>query len=130
MDQTRTGALIRTLRQQKHLTQRQLADTIGVSDKAVSKWERGCGAPDISLLPRLSQALGTSAEALLRGDLEENDLSNGNMKRVRVFFEWFAAAMRSPFAGYERAVSSFVGLPPDNPPAERTEIRLDRKSVV
>lgn len=41
MDQTRTGALIRTLRQQKHLTQRQLADTIGVSDKAVSKWERG-----------------------------------------------------------------------------------------
>lgn len=51
MDQTRTGALIRTLRQQKHLTQRQLADTIGVSDKAVSKWERGCGAPDISLLP-------------------------------------------------------------------------------
>ena len=83
MDQTRTGALIRTLRQQKHLTQRQLADTIGVSDKAVSKWERGCGAPDISLLPRLSQALGTSAEALLRGDLEENDLTNGNMKRVR-----------------------------------------------
>lgn len=41
MDQTRTGALIRTLRQQNHLTQRQLADTIGVSDKAVSKWERG-----------------------------------------------------------------------------------------
>ena len=83
MDQTRTGALIRALRQQKNLTQRQLADAIGVSDKAVSKWERGCGAPDISLLPRLSQALGTSAEALLRGDLEENDLSNGNMKRVR-----------------------------------------------
>lgn len=42
MDQTRTGALIRALRQQKHLTQRQLADAIGVSDKAVSKWERAC----------------------------------------------------------------------------------------
>ena len=41
MDQTRTGALIRALRQQKHLTQWQLADAIGVSDKAVSKWERG-----------------------------------------------------------------------------------------
>ena len=47
-----------------------------------------------------------------------------HMKRVRVFFEWFAAAMRSTFAGYERAVSSFVGLPPDNPPAERREIRF------
>lgn len=46
MDQTRTGALIRALRQNKQLTQRQLADAIGVSDKAVSKWERGCGAPD------------------------------------------------------------------------------------
>lgn len=43
MDQTRTGALIRALRQNKQLTQRQLADAIGVSDKAVSKWERGCG---------------------------------------------------------------------------------------
>ena len=38
MDQTRTGALIRALRQNKQLTQRQLADAIGVSDKAVSKW--------------------------------------------------------------------------------------------
>lgn len=46
MDQARTGALIRALRQNKQLTQRQLADAIGVSDKAVSKWERGCGTPD------------------------------------------------------------------------------------
>ena len=46
MDQARTGALIRALRQNKQLTQRQLAAAIGVSDKAVSKWERGCGTPD------------------------------------------------------------------------------------
>lgn len=46
MDQARTGVLIRALLQNKQLTQRQLADAIGVSDKAVSKWERGCGAPD------------------------------------------------------------------------------------
>lgn len=41
MDQARTGVLIRALLQNKQLTQRQLADAIGVSDKAVSKWERG-----------------------------------------------------------------------------------------
>ena len=41
MDQTRTGALIRALRQNKQLTQRQLAEKLGVSDKSVSKWERG-----------------------------------------------------------------------------------------
>ena len=47
-----------------------------------------------------------------------------HMKRVRIFFEWFAAMMRSTFAGYEKAVSSVVGLPPDNPPFDRTEIRF------
>lgn len=65
MDQTRTGALIRTLRQQKHLTQRQLADTIGVSDKAVSKWERGRSRPDVETLQRLADALGVELTELL-----------------------------------------------------------------
>ena len=46
MDQIKTGALIRTLRQKEGLTQQALADRLGVSDKAISKWERGCGAPE------------------------------------------------------------------------------------
>ena len=41
MDQVKTGALIRTLRTQKGLTQKALAEAVGVGDKAVSKWERG-----------------------------------------------------------------------------------------
>ena len=41
MDQIKTGALIRALRQRRQMTQLQLAETVGVSDKAVSKWERG-----------------------------------------------------------------------------------------
>ena len=41
MDQMKTGMLIRTLRQRRQMTQAQLAERIGVSDKAVSKWERG-----------------------------------------------------------------------------------------
>lgn len=57
MDQMKTGMLIRMLRQRRQMTQLQLAERIGVSDKAVSKWERGRGAPDISLLPALSEAL-------------------------------------------------------------------------
>ena len=67
MDQVKTGKLIRSLRLKHHLTQLALAEMLGVSDKAVSKWERGCGAPDISLLPLLSQALGADTEVLLRG---------------------------------------------------------------
>lgn len=45
MDQTKTGGLIRALRTQKGLTQKALAEAIGVGDKAVSKWERAWGAP-------------------------------------------------------------------------------------
>lgn len=52
MDQIKTGKLIRSLRQRQRLTQLQLAEKLGVSDKAVSKWERGCGAPDLCSSPR------------------------------------------------------------------------------
>ena len=79
MDPIKTGALIRTLRQQQHLTQLALAQKLHVSDKTISKWERGCGAPDVSLLPLLAGALDVNLETLLKGELEENDRSNGNM---------------------------------------------------
>ena len=55
MDTNLIGTLIRRLRTEHKLTQRQLALQLNVSDKAVSKWERGLGCPDVSLLP----ALGT-----------------------------------------------------------------------
>ncbi|MBR2732532.1 MAG: helix-turn-helix transcriptional regulator, partial [Clostridia bacterium] len=48
MDPIKTGALIRQFRTQLHLTQKELAERLHVSDKAVSKWERGNGCPDIS----------------------------------------------------------------------------------
>ena len=85
MDQIKTGQLIRTLRQRRGLTQSALAGQIGVSDKAVSKWERGCGAPDISLLPALGDALGVDAGVLLRGELGENGKSSGNMSKMRFY---------------------------------------------
>ncbi|MDY3860100.1 MAG: helix-turn-helix transcriptional regulator, partial [Candidatus Limivicinus sp.] len=85
MDQTKTGKLIRSLRLEKGMTQLELAESIGVSDKAVSKWERGCGAPDISILPVLSKILGADTEALLRGDMEENQMTNGNLKKARFY---------------------------------------------
>jgi len=83
MDQIKTGKLIRSLRQRQHLTQLQLAEKLGVSDKAVSKWERGCGAPDLSLLPALADALQADMKALLTGTLGENDAGNGDMEKMR-----------------------------------------------
>ena len=85
MDQKKTGEIIRDLRMAKKLTQAQLAETIGVSDKAVSKWERGCGAPDVSLLPQLCAALGVDTECLLRGDLAQKQKSSGNLKKMKFY---------------------------------------------
>lgn len=53
MDNEKTGSLIRRLRRERGLTQQQLAEQLGVSDKAVSKWERGLGGPELGLLRKL-----------------------------------------------------------------------------
>ena len=63
-----TGAMIKRLREKRHLTQAELAEKICVTDKAVSKWETGRGLPDISLLEVLAKALGVSVIELLSGE--------------------------------------------------------------
>ncbi len=62
---------IRNNRKQKGLTQKQLAEKLNVTDKAVSKWERGLGSPDISILLELADALDVSVKELLSGKHEE-----------------------------------------------------------
>lgn len=59
------GERIRILRKRRGLTQSALASSVGVTDKAVSKWERGLSSPDISLLAGISRALGVSVDELL-----------------------------------------------------------------
>lgn len=65
MDAAATGKRIAALRQQKGWTQKQLAEQLHVTDKAVSKWERGLNFPDLMLIEPLAAALGTKAAALL-----------------------------------------------------------------
>ena len=62
MDCEKIGLTIKALRKEKGMTQLQLADRLNVSDKAVSKWERGVGCPDISLLSELASLLGAELE--------------------------------------------------------------------
>lgn len=85
MDNEKTGRLIKKLRTEAGMTQKQLAGIIGVSDKAISKWERGKGAPDVSLLNGLSDAFGVNTEKLLLGEIIRNDSDGGNMKRVQFY---------------------------------------------
>ena len=74
-----TGTTIRKLREAKGMTQLQLAEEIGVSSKAVSKWETAKGLPDISLIEVLSQALGVSVMELMSGETVINKNASSNM---------------------------------------------------
>lgn len=65
MDTEKMGALIAKMRKEKGLTQKELADQLHVTDRAVSKWERGICCPDISLLEDLANILGVSISSLL-----------------------------------------------------------------
>ena len=82
MDNGKIGQLIYRLRKEKHLTQLQLAEKMSISDKAVSKWERGLGCPELSLLPELSKIFDVDLEKLLSGELNENEILGGNMKKL------------------------------------------------
>ena len=85
MDQIKTGALIRQLRLSAGLTQKQLAEKVNVSDKAVSKWECGNGAPDVSLLTDLAEVFGTDVNTLLSGSKDINESEKGDMKKIRFY---------------------------------------------
>ncbi|MBD5128534.1 MAG: helix-turn-helix transcriptional regulator [Ruminococcaceae bacterium] len=68
MDNAKTGAFIAELRKELGSTQKELADKIGVTDKAVSKWERGRGFPDVAILEILAKELGVSVTELINGE--------------------------------------------------------------
>ena len=68
MDCQKIGSFILAIRKEKNMTQKQLADKLHVTDRAVSKWERGLGIPDVSLLSDLSNILGVSINEILAGE--------------------------------------------------------------
>ena len=69
MDTNVTGRFIAELRKQKGYTQKELAEKLRVTDKAISRWETGKGFPDTSLLKPLSDSLGVSVGELLSGKI-------------------------------------------------------------
>ena len=65
MEKQTMGEIISALRKEKGMTQKDLTDKMGVTDKAVSKWERNLSCPDISSIPKLAEILGTGVETLM-----------------------------------------------------------------
>ena len=77
MDTNRIGQFIAEQRRKKKLTQQQLGDKLFVTDKAVSKWERGLSFPDISILEKLAIELGVDVSEILSGE-------RGKKKKINI----------------------------------------------
>ena len=80
MDQLKIGRFIAECRKSKNLTQMQLAEKLSITDKAVSKWERGISMPDSAIMLELCDILGISVNELLSGEksIMENEQKNGD----------------------------------------------------
>ena len=85
MDQLKIGKFIAKCRKQKQLTQLQLADKLGITDKAISKWERGIAMPDTSLMLELCDILCISVNELLNG--ERINMENSNEKNEQLLLD-------------------------------------------
>ena len=85
MNQYVTGAVIKELREKRKMTQLQLADILGVSDKTVSKWETAKGYPDISLLGPIADAFSISVTELISGNAVSNSNVSANVMKSKFY---------------------------------------------
>ena len=85
MNQYVTGAVIKGLREKNTMTQLQLAEKLGVSDKTVSKWETAKGYPDITLLEPIAEAFRISVAELISGNTIHNANVSANMLRSKFY---------------------------------------------
>ncbi|MBQ3587261.1 MAG: helix-turn-helix domain-containing protein [Oscillospiraceae bacterium] len=79
------GAVIKQLRENINLTQKQLGEILNISDKTVSKWETDKGLPDICLVEELAAALGVSIAELFAGEKQTNSNRSANMRRTKFY---------------------------------------------
>ena len=87
------GTMIAELRKQHGMTQLELAEKMGVTDKAVSKWERDLSCPDINSIPNLAEILGVSVEELMQIKKEAEAPAGKAAKIMDIAFEAIAMAM-------------------------------------
>lgn len=81
MDQKKIGAFLKALRQEKEMTQEQLAEQLGVSNRTISRWETGSNMPDISLLVEIAEFYEVSISALIHGERKSENM-NEEVKEV------------------------------------------------
>ncbi|MBR1931922.1 MAG: helix-turn-helix domain-containing protein [Lachnospiraceae bacterium] len=120
LNQMKTGEFIAKERKEKGMTQKDLADALGISDKTISKWETGRGMPDLSLMGSLCDTLEISVNELLAGErlsgegfarkAEENimELMKGTQERTRAQKGAIAAGIFSGVVGFMLFLSFMI----------------------
>lgn len=90
MDTTKIGQFIAALRKSSGLTQQDVADSLGITDKTVSKWECGKGLPDITALPAIAELFGVTTDEILRGErIIETEKAEQTQKKTIEQAEFF-----------------------------------------
>lgn len=116
MENIKTGKFISELRKEKKLTQKTLAEMLGVTDKAVSKWERGLGYPDVSILKNLSEVLGVNVNELLAGEKDAVDTKSNAAKINNIvldviqYSEFVQAEGKMKRYGFLFGIASIIGI--------------------
>lgn len=93
MNKESLGEMIMSLRKERGMTQLELAEKMGVTDKAVSKWERDLSCPDINSIPRLAEVLNVSVEELMQSKREPAKSTDKTKTLVELILKAVALAM-------------------------------------
>lgn len=111
MNQEKTGKFISELRKGKNMTQRELADKIGVTDRAISKWENGRGMPDLSLMEPLCNELGISVNELLSGEkIEPKDYREKSEENILNTIEYTEKKIKKNSNIFKIIIASVIVL--------------------
>ncbi len=87
------GVLITELRKEKGMTQAQLAEQMGVTDKAVSKWERDLSCPDINSVPKLAEIFGVTVDQLMHGEKSSFSINKKSYEMAALILRTISLAM-------------------------------------
>ena len=104
MDNIKTGNLIRELRKEKGITQKDLADQLHITDRAVSKWERGLCSPDIALLEPLSEILGVKITDIISGTKTADSMDAETERKVNELLSYSEDELNKKTKSYKKTV--------------------------
>lgn len=99
------GDMISGLRKEKGMTQRELADLLGITDKAVSKWERNIAYPDTATIPKIAKVFDISVEELMSAKVNNGTESKYNSSLISIILKAVPIAM-----GVAVTVTSLLGV--------------------